>query len=250
MTFEEINHNIIAGIPCGSFDEAAESLKVLSEVGRCHSHKTALLLAEFNVLWDEEHREGSWVKAAMEIFDFPADNPLHHARATGEMLRQMRSENLHYYKVFFDMNYTCLDELKKVFNLQGGAKGVVNFCKAHPQFKRIKRDELRGLVNKYLGKEKAVKSEQLTLQLTFDVLGDQIYDSQLAAITTCPDFDSYAAWTLSWNGTTLLKNALPTLELYADDFDIDDLEGMCADLAAASERITKILNLKKSNILG
>ena len=249
MTFEEINHNILAGIPCGSFDEAAESILLLSAGDRTIAHLLAVRLAESKRLWISEERAGSWVQYAVDTFRLENCNFIHHRQAVGEMLLALRDESSRIFRLMFELEITKVDALLAVFNAKE-VVGLCNFVKLHPQLKSMKRDELRDKIAVYLDKEKAVKSEQLTLQLTFDVLGYQINDCQLAAITTSPDFDSYAAWTLSWNGTTLLKNALPTLELYADDFDIDDLEGMCADLAAASERITKILNLKKSNILG
>lgn len=249
MTFEEINHNIIAGIPCGSFDEAAESILLLSAGDRTIAHLLAVRLAESKRLWISEERAGSWVQYAVDTFRLENCNFIHHRQAVGEMLLALRDESSRIFRLMFDLEITKVDALLAVFNAKE-VVGLCNFVKLHPQLKSMKRDELRDKIAVYLGKEKAVKSEQLTLQLTFDVAGDQIDDSQLAAITTSPDFNSYAAGTLAWNGTKLLKNALPALELFADDFEIDDFEGMRADLAAASERITKILNLKKSNILG
>lgn len=249
MTFEEINHNILAGIPCGSFDEAAESILLLSAGDRTIAHLLAVRLAESKRLWISEERAGSWVQYAVDTFRLENCNFIHHRQAVGEMLLALRDESSRIFRLMFDLEITKVDALLAVFNAKE-VVGLCNFVKLHPQLKSMKRDELRDKIAVYLGKEKAVKSEQLTLQLTFDVAGDQIDDSQLAAITTSPDFNSYAAGTLAWNGTKLLKNALPALELFADDFEIDDFEGMRADLAAASERITKILNLKKSNILG
>ena len=249
MTFEEINHNIIAGIPCGSFDEAAESILLLSAGDRTIAHLLAVRLAESKRLWISEERAGSWVQYAVDTFRLENCNFIHHRQAVGEMLLALRDESSRIFRLMFDLEITKVDALLAVFNAKE-VVGLCNFVKLHPQLKSMKRDELRDKIAVYLDKEKAVKSEQLTLQLTFDVAGDQIDDSQLAAITTSPDFDAYAAGTLAWNGTTLLKNALPALELFADDFEIDDFEGMRADLAAATERITKILNLKKSNILG
>ena len=249
MTFEEINHNILAGIPCGSFDEAAESILLLSAGDRTIAHLLAVRLAESKRLWISEERAGSWVQYAVDTFRLENCNFIHHRQAVGEMLLALRDESSRIFRLMFDLEITKVDALLAVFNAKE-VVGLCNFVKLHPQLKSMKRDELRDKIAVYLDKEKAVKSEQLTLQLTFDVAGDQIDDSQLAAITTSPDFDSYAAGTLAWNGTKLLKNALPALELFADDFEIDDFEGMRADLAAATERITKILNLKKSNILG
>ena len=249
MTFEEINHNILAGIPCGSFDEAAESILLLSAGDRTIAHLLAVRLAESKRLWISEERAGSWVQYAVDTFRLENCNFIHHRQAVGEMLLALRDESSRIFRLMFDLEITKVDALLAVFNAKE-VVGLCNFVKLHPQLKSMKRDELRDQIAVYLDKEKAVKSEQLTLQLTFDVLGYQINDCQLAAITTSPDFDSYAAGTLALNGTMLLKNALPALELFADDFKIDDFEGMRADLAAATERITKILNLKKSNILG
>lgn len=149
------SHAVLQGLREGrlpvSLDDEAAAVAALAEAGAFLAPAMAILLADAR---RRMPRRDEWVAWASRLSGLEGDD-LHHRRAIGDLLLDLREGELPLYQRLL----TC-DQQKLLALYRLPRKDVKVFLARHPDFQRTSRDAVRRAVSEWLGEAPAEKQQR------------------------------------------------------------------------------------------